>query len=223
MVANASAAGPSRGRGLVLPMRSPRPREIRISSSPDLLVEDGSAGSSANLREVSSRQNELEFPRASELKIRILRTSLPTSLIRRLAQNCNVPLMNPRERAGWLDDYALFMALKDSPDLPMDKLAEKLAGVNPQQSLLPARIIRCDRRTAVHSVPLFRQLDAVKLSEEAVEAHRRCSHSISADSSDVWSNPYLFLLDRNGHRKAVAGVPPDAFSETGQRSGKSAR
>jgi 4-alpha-glucanotransferase len=39
---------------------------------------------------------------------------------------------------------------------------------------------------------------------------------VSHDSADVWANPELFLLDRRGHRIAVAGVPPDAFSRTGQ-------
>jgi 4-alpha-glucanotransferase len=39
---------------------------------------------------------------------------------------------------------------------------------------------------------------------------------VSLDSSDVWSHPELFELDENGHPVRVAGVPPDAFSETGQ-------
>jgi len=39
---------------------------------------------------------------------------------------------------------------------------------------------------------------------------------VSLDSSDVWSRPELFELDSEGHPLRVAGVPPDAFSETGQ-------
>lgn len=39
---------------------------------------------------------------------------------------------------------------------------------------------------------------------------------VAFDSSDVWSNPELFLLDDNGNPTEVAGVPPDCFSETGQ-------
>ena len=41
----------------------------------------------------------------------------------------------------------------------------------------------------------------------------------SHDSADVWSHPELFTLDSEGHCKTVAGVPPDYFSETGQRWG----
>jgi len=36
------------------------------------------------------------------------------------------------------------------------------------------------------------------------------------DSADVWANPHLFQLDQNRERTAVAGVPPDFFSATGQ-------
>ena len=42
---------------------------------------------------------------------------------------------------------------------------------------------------------------------------------VSADSADVWANPELFLLDRDRRPRVVAGVPPDAFSRTGQRWG----
>ncbi len=39
---------------------------------------------------------------------------------------------------------------------------------------------------------------------------------VAMDSSDVWANPELYLLDGEGQPVSVAGVPPDYFSETGQ-------
>ena len=39
---------------------------------------------------------------------------------------------------------------------------------------------------------------------------------VSPDSSDVWANPELFLLDEQHRPRVVAGVPPDYFSATGQ-------
>ena len=39
---------------------------------------------------------------------------------------------------------------------------------------------------------------------------------VAEDSSDVWSNPKLFMLDKDLIPTKVAGCPPDAFSETGQ-------
>ncbi len=42
---------------------------------------------------------------------------------------------------------------------------------------------------------------------------------VAHDSSDVWSHPEWFLLEKDGNPTVVAGVPPDYFSETGQRWG----
>jgi 4-alpha-glucanotransferase len=42
---------------------------------------------------------------------------------------------------------------------------------------------------------------------------------VAHDSADVWANPELFTLDKTGMPEKVAGVPPDYFSETGQRWG----
>jgi len=67
----------------------------------------------------------------------------------------------------------------------------------------------------------FRQLKALR--DRAREAGVRLIGDlpifISAESSDVWANPHLFLLDQNRRPKFVAGVPPDCFSCTGQRWG----
>ena len=42
---------------------------------------------------------------------------------------------------------------------------------------------------------------------------------VAHDSAEVWARPHLFDLDERGHPNVVAGVPPDYFSETGQRWG----
>lgn len=39
---------------------------------------------------------------------------------------------------------------------------------------------------------------------------------VSADSSDVWSHPDLFSIDKDGNATSIAGCPPDQFSEDGQ-------
>ena len=44
---------------------------------------------------------------------------------------------------------------------------------------------------------------------------------VSPDSSDVWANPELFLLDEQHRPRFVAGVPPDYFSATGAALGQS--
>ncbi len=42
---------------------------------------------------------------------------------------------------------------------------------------------------------------------------------VSYDSADVWANRKVFKLEDSGEMSVVAGVPPDYFSETGQRWG----
>ena len=42
---------------------------------------------------------------------------------------------------------------------------------------------------------------------------------VADDSADVWTHQELFVLDAAGQPRAVAGVPPDAFSDEGQRWG----
>jgi 4-alpha-glucanotransferase len=42
---------------------------------------------------------------------------------------------------------------------------------------------------------------------------------VAHDSADVWAHPGLFMLDKDGQPEWVAGVPPDYFSDTGQRWG----
>src|SRR5262249_4102812 len=42
---------------------------------------------------------------------------------------------------------------------------------------------------------------------------------VAHDSADVWANQHLFYLDARGQSTVIAGVPPDYFSETGQRWG----
>ena len=44
---------------------------------------------------------------------------------------------------------------------------------------------------------------------------------VSPDSSDVWANPELFLLDEQSKPRVVAGVPPDYFSAAGPALGQS--
>lgn len=121
---------------------------------------------------------------------------------------------------GWLEDYALFMALKDAHD-----------GMN-WGNWRPA--LRDREDSAIQK--------AKKAHKNAIERHafwqflffrhwsevRDYAHGlgikiigdipifVAYDSADVWANRDLFYLDEKGQPTVVAGVPPDYFSETGQ-------
>lgn len=128
------------------------------------------------------------------------------------------------ERHGaWLADYALFMTLKAAHDGAawtdwQPALARREPGAMAEARERYGREIR-ER--------LFWQF----LFDEQWAALKRYAASrgvrffgdlpiyVAHDSADVWANPGLFSLDDAGHPTVVAGVPPDYFSETGQRWG----
>jgi 4-alpha-glucanotransferase len=130
------------------------------------------------------------------------------------------------EHRDWLDDYALFMAVKeyhmaekggvwntwprgiafreaDAMAHWSDKLAEDVARHKFLQYLF------------------FDQWLAVRkyANEQGVRIIGDVPIFVAFDSADVWANRELFFLDEDGAPTYVAGVPPDYFSETGQRWG----
>ncbi len=124
------------------------------------------------------------------------------------------------ENFGWLDDFALFMALKDAH-------AGRAWHDWPQELRLrePAALERA-RRELGHVIGLnqFRQFLFARqwraLKQDANERGIRIIGDVpifvASDSADVWASPHLFWLDDRRRPTVVAGVPPDYFSATGQ-------
>jgi 4-alpha-glucanotransferase len=124
------------------------------------------------------------------------------------------------QHAGWLEDFALFMALKDThggqpwptwePDL---RDREEKALKNARKSL--AKSIQ---QHTFRQFLFFRQWQALR--EYAYQKNIRIIGDapifVAHDSTDVWANPGLFALDAEGRPRVQAGVPPDYFSATGQ-------
>jgi len=128
-----------------------------------------------------------------------------------------------RER-GWLDDFSLFMALKRSFE------SEGLYGA---WNIWPPELIHRDpaaldrwRNKVKQQLGLqkfqqflfFRQWERVKryAAQRGIRLIGDLPIYVAYDSADVWSNQELFALDSQGLPTAVAGVPPDYFSDTGQ-------
>lgn len=120
----------------------------------------------------------------------------------------------------WLDDYALFAALKDKfGGRPWTEWDEDIKLRKPE-AIKKWREELKDEIKFVKFVQyiFYRQWDRF---------HRYCNKNgiqiigdipiyVSPDSSDVWAQPELFELDEQRNPKRVAGVPPDYFSATGQ-------
>jgi len=124
------------------------------------------------------------------------------------------------KQANWLDDYALFRALKGKYDgaYYLDWPAE-LVQRNPN-ALAEARRELANEIDQVRFAQflLLRQADQLKqhAHEKGVGLIGDLPFFVSPDSSDVWANPELFLLDGHCRPRFVAGVPPDYFSAQGQ-------
>jgi 4-alpha-glucanotransferase len=123
-------------------------------------------------------------------------------------------------QAHWLEDYAIFRALKEKYhgayylEWP-EELVQRSAS-----ALAEARRELASQIDQVHFAQflLFRQADQLKDHAHAkgVSLIGDLPFFVSPDSSDVWANPELFLLDEQHRPRFVAGVPPDYFSATGQ-------
>jgi 4-alpha-glucanotransferase len=125
-----------------------------------------------------------------------------------------------RQRAKWLDDYALFRALKIKYHG-----AHYLEWPSELSQRVPSALAKArqDLEEEIDKIRLaqfllFRQ--ATRLKEYAhgkgVCLIGDLPFFVSPDSSDVWADPELFLLDRWRRPRFVAGVPPDYFSAQGQ-------
>ncbi|WP_016950688.1 4-alpha-glucanotransferase [Anabaena sp. PCC 7108] len=126
-----------------------------------------------------------------------------------------------RTKAYWLDNYALFMALKDAnngaswntwePELAQRESAA-LAQITQklEQEIFYYKFIQYE---------FFRQWSELKsyANQNGIDIIGDIPIYVAHDSADVWANPDIFALDEEtGKAALMAGVPPDYFSATGQ-------
>jgi 4-alpha-glucanotransferase len=125
--------------------------------------------------------------------------------------------------AAWLDDFALFMALKDEAGgTPWTRWDRPLARREPAAlEAARARLAGPIGAQRFRQFAFFRQWDAVRARAHAlgIRVIGDVPIFVAHDSADVWAHPGLFELDNDGLPTVVAGVPPDYFSATGQRWG----
>lgn len=124
---------------------------------------------------------------------------------------------------SWLDDHCLFMALREARGRrPWTEWDEPLRRREP--AALEAARARLGEEVRFHSFAqwLFsRQWEALRRHAAArgLALLGDAPIYVSQDSADVWAHQGLFRLGEDGRPTAVAGVPPDYFSKTGQRWG----
>lgn len=120
----------------------------------------------------------------------------------------------------WLDEYALFMAIKDKNNgVAWDEWNEDI------KLRKPEAIERCKNEYAYEvnfykflQYHFYKQWNSLKsyANENGVKIVGDIPIYVAFDSADVWANPQLFQLNEDNTPKAVAGCPPDGFSADGQ-------
>lgn len=120
----------------------------------------------------------------------------------------------------WLDDYALYQAIRaangqrawfDWPSELRDRQPKALTSVRQHYA---ETITQCQFEQFLFD----RQWTTLKryANERGILMFGDIPLFVGYDSADVWAQRDVFLLDRDGRREVVAGVPPDYFSATGQ-------
>lgn len=128
-----------------------------------------------------------------------------------------------QDNAGWLDDFALFYSLRQEHgnqcwnQWPKDLKDRKPEAIKEAHHRLSSLV----EGVKFEQFVFFRQWGELKAfaKERGVLLFGDIPIFVSYDSSDVWANREVFKLDKEGEMSVVAGVPPDYFSETGQRWG----
>ena len=124
------------------------------------------------------------------------------------------------ENAGWLEDHALFMSLKElNNGRPWYEWSISLMMRIPEI----IQSVRQDNDDTIRfhrflQYQFFRQWKALRryANEKGIKIIGDVPIYVPLDSVDVWSHPELFQLDANCRPTAVAGCPPDSFTADGQ-------
>lgn len=187
--------------------------------SPDWLIEEGLL-SPADCQSSWESETWVDFDKVIAFKQRILKIALANFQRSGSAELKSAYAQFCQDQAHWLEDYALFRALKTAHndvrylDWPTELVRRQPAALAAAQRELAAEI----EEAQFLQFLVFRH--GARLRQHARDKGVRLIGDlpffVSPDSSDVWANPELFLLDDERHPRFVGGVPPDYFSAVGQ-------
>lgn len=125
-----------------------------------------------------------------------------------------------KQQADWLPDYTLYMALKRRYGMrSWQEWPRELCLREPEALERARQELREERELFAYIQFLFfRQWEDLRryVHEKGIRIIGDLPIYVAMDSADVWANPRLFQLDEKNAPRAVAGVPPDYFSEDGQ-------
>jgi len=166
------------------------------------------------------KKSKVEFSQIASWKYPLLRRAYHA-----FSENESQELRNEyrrflKENSWWLNDYTLFMAAKKHfGGTPWHEWEKDLKFREPGSYEKYTHLLEdeVDFRKFLQFC-FFRQWSALKnyAAQNGIGIIGDLPLYVSTDSADVWTNPDLFILDRNLMPEKIGGVPPDYFSETGQ-------
>ena len=163
---------------------------------------------------ISFDEEKVEYNKVIELKYKVLRKVF-TSFSKTAEYYKFI-----KDESFWLEDFSLFMALKNHFNLSAWNRWETPIKLRQEKVLLQYRELlksEIDFQKFLQFI-FFRQWHILRsyASSKGIQIIGDMPIYIAEDSADAWSNPKLFSFDENMNPKFVAGVPPDGFSPTGQ-------
>lgn len=187
--------------------------------SPDELIADGLLRAS-DVAGCSFSESRVDFEAVKEFKDRLLDTAWTNfnAVVRQELMSAFQHFCS--DQAHWLEDYALFEALKAKHrsesylQWPSELVRRDADALSQARRELASQI----DQFCLAQFLVFRQSKRLKEYAHAkgVGLIGDLPFFVSPDSSDVWANPELFLIDAQHQPRVVAGVPPDYFSANGQ-------
>jgi 4-alpha-glucanotransferase len=195
--------------------------EIKLLS-PELLEQDGLVERSFWAGK-SFPNDRVDFPQVHAFKTALLRAAWESFQAGKAAH------LKPEfesyigREAGWLDDFALYTAIRESlGGIPLTNWPKNLI----QRDPVAISTAQKDLTVAIgmHKFGQFlfdRQWEALRkfAAARGIKIIGDAPIFVALDSADVWANSDLFLLNPDRMPTVVAGVPPDYFSEDGQHWG----
>ena len=125
-----------------------------------------------------------------------------------------------KENASWLEDYAMYMAIKEKMDLLSWQEWDEPIKLREPQAMAAYKKELADEIMFWEFIQyeFYKQWNALKeyVNGLGIQMIGDIPIYVASDSSDAWANSQIFKLDAHKNPVVVAGCPPDAFSETGQ-------
>ena len=184
---------------------------------PEMLVEEGLlTQKEADSYDFGKKSDEIDYGKIYNMRFRMLKKAFGRS---NLAKDENYAKF-VRQNDFWLEDYALYMAVKNSfGGVSFIEWDEDIRKRN-------KKTLDIYRNKYAEEVEFYKFLQykfivqwrALKeyANDKGIKIIGDIPIYVAFDSADTWANPELFQFDEKGYPIAVAGCPPDGFSATGQ-------